>query len=173
MGFEFFQLVFLDGEGNGVDAQPGIHIGRIGFDIIDFQADFPKRGDEVLVQISREKSMKALSEFLRPEFINRVDAVVQFNSLTEENFKDIAGLMLTELKESMAGRGMNLTWTEQVPEWLCEKAFSPAYGARNLRRTIETEIEDKIAAAILKDYERGITQVGLYAEDGQILIRTL
>ena len=124
-------------------------------------------------QISREKSMKALSEFLRPEFINRVDAVVQFNSLTEENFKDIAGLMLTELKESMSGRGMNLTWTEQVPEWLCEKAFSPAYGARNLRRTIETEIEDKIAAAILEDYERGITQVGVYAEDGQILIRTL
>ncbi len=124
-------------------------------------------------QISREKSMKALSEFLRPEFINRVDAVVQFNSLTEENFKDIAGLMLTELKESMYGRGMNLTWTEQVPEWLCEKAFSPAYGARNLRRTIETEIEDKIAAAILEDYERGITQVGVYVEDGQILIRTL
>ena len=124
-------------------------------------------------QISREKSMKALNEFLRPEFINRVDAVVQFNSLTEENFKDIAVLMLTELKESMADRAMNLTWTEQVPEWLCAKAFSPAYGARNLRRTIETEIEDRIAAAILQDYERGISQVGVYVEEDQILVRTL
>ena len=124
-------------------------------------------------QISREKSMKALNEFLRPEFINRVDAVVQFNSLTEENFKDIAVLMLTELKESMADRAMNLTWTEQVPEWLCGKAFSPAYGARNLRRTIETEIEDRIAAAILRDYEHGISQVGVYVENDQILVRTL
>ena len=60
-----------------------------------------------------------------------------------------------------------------MPEWLCEKAFSPAYGARNLRRTIETEIEDRIAAAILQDYVRGISQVGVYAENGQILVRTL
>ncbi len=100
---------------------------------------------------TREKAMKALQDFLRPEFINRVDEIVYFNKLTEENFRSIANLMLTELKDVMAERGMTLSWDERVIDLLVKKSFSETYGARNLRRTLQKDVEDAIAAALVAE----------------------
>ena len=122
---------------------------------------------------NRDKAMKALSNFLRPEFINRVDEVVHFNHLTEENFMDIAKLMLTELRDAMKNKGMNLIWNDEVLEWLKSKAYSVTYGARNLRRTIQKEIEDRIASAIIANYEQKFTQIGLSVEDDQLKVLTM
>ncbi len=99
---------------------------------------------------TRERVMKALNEFLRPEFINRVDEIVYFNRLTEENFRAIAGLMLTELRDTMAERGMTLAWDDAVVDALVKKSFSETYGARNLRRLIQKEVEDAIAAKVVE-----------------------
>ena len=85
----------------------------------------------------KEKTMKALSEFLRPEFINRVDEIITFNHLTEENFLGIADIMLTELKQSLQARGLDISWNDELCHYLVKKAFSTVYGARNLRRTIQ------------------------------------
>ena len=93
--------------------------------------------------------MKALSEFLRPEFMNRVDEIVCFNQLTEENFAAIAVIMLRELKDALATRGIDLTWSEDIPAWLVRKGYSVTYGARNLRRLIQKEIEDPAAEAVI------------------------
>src|SRR5699024_8940886 len=90
----------------------------------------------------RERAMKALGDFLRPEFINRVDEIICFNRLTEENFRAIAGLMLAEVRELMREKGMELSWDESVLDYLVKKSYSQTYGARNLRRTIQKDIED-------------------------------
>ena len=102
------------------------------------------------VSANRDKTMKALSDFLRPEFINRVDEIVYFNQLTEENFRGIAELMLTETKEAMADRGMSLTWNDTLIDYLVKKSYSATYGARNLRRTIQKDVEDAVAAKIIE-----------------------
>ena len=120
--------------------------------------------------MDKEKSMKALRDFLRPEFINRVDEVVYFNKLTEENFRVIAELMLKELRDGMADRGIALTWDGSVVDYLVTKSYSVEYGARNLRRTIQKDIEDKIASEIIGNYESAITRVGVTAEGGAIKI---
>ena len=122
---------------------------------------------------NKDKAMKALGNFLRPEFINRVDEVVHFNHLTEENFMDIAKLMLTELRDSMKDKNMNLIWNDDVLQWLRDKAYSVTYGARNLRRTIQKEIEDRIASAIITNYEQKFTQIGLAVEDGDLKVMTM
>ncbi|MBQ8831047.1 MAG: ATP-dependent Clp protease ATP-binding subunit [Oscillospiraceae bacterium] len=122
---------------------------------------------------NKDKAMKALNNFLRPEFINRIDEVVHFNHLTEENFMDIAKLMLSELRDSMADKNMNLIWNDEVLEWLRDKAYSITYGARNLRRTIQKEIEDRIASAIITNYEQKFTQIGLAVEDGELKVLTM
>ena len=100
--------------------------------------------------MSRNKAMKALSDFLRPEFINRVDEIICFNRLTEENFRAIAGLMLTEVRELMREKGMELSWDESVLDYLVKKSYSQTYGARNLRRTIQKDIEDAMASVIVR-----------------------
>ena len=122
---------------------------------------------------NKDKAMKALNNFLRPEFINRVDEVVHFNHLTEENFMDIARLMLTELRDAMADKNMNLIWNDDVVEWLRDKAYSVTYGARNLRRTIQKEIEDRIASAIISNYEQKFTQVGISVENDELKVLTM
>ena len=99
--------------------------------------------------LSKDRSMKALSEFLRPEFMNRVDEIICFNQLTEENFAAIAVLMLQELQEALATRNIVLTWAEDVPALLVRKGYSVTYGARNLRRLIQKEIEDPAAEAVI------------------------
>ena len=119
---------------------------------------------------NRERVMKALNDFLRPEFINRVDEIVYFNQLTEENFRAIAALMLGELRDAMASRGMTLRWDESVPAYLAKKSYSLTYGARNLRRTIQKEIEDRVASEIV-DVRRGrVSTVTLTADDSGVEI---
>ncbi len=105
-----------------------------------------------LSEQTQEKAVKALSEFLRPEFINRVDEVISFNKLTEENFRAIAGIMLTDLRQALSERGIDFTWDESVIDALVKKSYSVTYGARNLRRTIQKELEDPIAQKIIESF---------------------
>ena len=119
---------------------------------------------------TREKTMKALRGFLRPEFINRVDEIITFNHLSKENFLGIADIMLKELSDSLAGRGLTLTWEESVREYLVEKAYSVTYGARNLRRTIQKELEDPISERIIDSFETPISQISVRIESGEILV---
>ena len=105
-----------------------------------------------LSEQTQEKTVKALSEFLRPEFINRVDEVISFNKLTEENFRAIAGIMLTELHQALLDRGIAFLWDESVIDALVKKSYSVTYGARNLRRTIQKDLEDPIAQKIIESF---------------------
>ena len=123
-----------------------------------------------LSDMSRERAMKALNEFLRPEFLNRVDEVICFNQLTEENFRAIAGLMLTEVAEVIRERKLELSWDESIIDYLVQKGYSVTYGARNLRRLIQKEIEDTIAARLIEKRSEEVRQIRLSAVDGQVKI---
>ena len=118
----------------------------------------------------KEKTMKALSEFLRPEFINRVDEIITFNHLTEENFLGIADIMLSELKKSLLSRGLDLSWDEDVRSYLVKKAFSTVYGARNLRRTIQRDLEDPISERIIDSFEKPISAIRVKVAEEQIVL---
>ncbi|MBQ4321849.1 MAG: ATP-dependent Clp protease ATP-binding subunit, partial [Oscillospiraceae bacterium] len=122
---------------------------------------------------SKEKAMKSLSDFLRPEFINRVDEIICFNRLTEEHFRSIAALMLSELKDTMADRDIALEWEDTVIDYLVKKSYSVTYGARNLRRTIQKDIEDKIASVIIDNYALHITTVRVSVENEEIAIAAM
>jgi len=113
----------------------------------------------------KERTMKALREFLRPEFLNRVDEIITFNHLTEEHFLGIADIMLEELRTSLEGRGLSLTWNEDIRQLLVKKAYSVTYGARNLRRTIQRELEDPISEAIIDSFENPISSIRVYVEE--------
>ena len=114
--------------------------------------------------------MKALNDFLRPEFINRVDEIICFNKLTEENFRAIAALMLGEVRAPHGARsGMELSWDESVIDYLVKKSYSLTYGARNLRRTIQKDIEDAMAAVIV-DGKRGAVRAIKLSSDGEKVI---
>ena len=116
----------------------------------------------------KERALKALNDFLRPEFINRVDEIVYFNQLTEENFKGIAVLMLRELAGSLAEKGITFTWEESLLDYLVKKSYSAAYGARNLRRLIQKELEDTIAVRLIEGYQHPIAQMTALADQDQI-----
>jgi len=118
--------------------------------------------------MAKERTMKALREFLRPEFINRVDEIINFNHLTEENFLGIADIMLTELKDSLSARGLELTWEESLRQLLVKKAYSVTYGARNLRRTIQKELEDPISEKIIDSFENPISSIHITVEDDSV-----
>lgn len=118
----------------------------------------------------KEGTMKALQEFLRPEFLNRVDSVICFNHLTEENFRSIADIMLKELKDALKERGLDLTWEESLRDYLTKEAYSITYGARNLRRTIQTSLEDPIAEAIIDSFETPISSITVKIQDGKPLL---
>ena len=118
----------------------------------------------------REKAVKALNEFLRPEFINRVDEIICFRHLTEENIRAIAGLMLGELRDAMAERGTELTWDESVTNYLGEKGYSATYGARNLQRLIQKDIEDAIAEEIIDRRKSAAKHIALTVKDGKIVV---
>jgi len=126
--------------------------------------------NQTLNELGKEKALKALNDFLRPEFINRVDEIVYFNKLTEENFRGIAALMLTELKNVMAERNMTLTWDDALLDYLTKKGYSSVYGARNLRRLIQKEIEDIIASEIIDKHRGKISSVGLTVNNGAVSI---
>ncbi len=117
-----------------------------------------------------EKTMKALRSFLRPEFINRVDEIITFNHLSEENFLGIADIMLNELRDSLETRGLSLTWTDDVRKLLVKKAYSVTYGARNLRRTIQKELEDPISERIIDSFENPISSIQITVENDAILV---
>ncbi|MCD7860035.1 MAG: ATP-dependent Clp protease ATP-binding subunit [Firmicutes bacterium] len=119
-------------------------------------------------EATKDKTMKALSGFLRPEFLNRVDEIITFNHLTRENFLHIADIMLAELKGSLADRGLSLTWGEDLREFLAQKAFSTVYGARNLRRTIQRELEDPISELIINSFEHPISTISISIEEGEV-----
>ena len=122
---------------------------------------------------NRERAMKALGEFLRPEFLNRVDEVICFNRLDEQNFAGIARIMLSELQKSLEDKGLHFTWDEAVEEYLVKKSYSATYGARNLRRTIQKDLEDTMAAQIIDSYEHPVTQIRASMEDGKLVVRSM
>ncbi|MFQ7019062.1 MAG: ATP-dependent Clp protease ATP-binding subunit [Oscillospiraceae bacterium] len=121
----------------------------------------------------RERIMKALQDFLRPEFLNRVDEIVCFNHLTKENFAGIACIMLDELKASLGDKGYTLRYDEALVDYLVEKSYSLTYGARNLRRLIQKELEDPMAARIIDAFEHPITQISATVRDGAVQLYTL
>ena len=122
---------------------------------------------------NRDRAMKALGEFLRPEFLNRVDEVICFNRLDEQNFAGIAHIMLDELQKSLEDKGLHFTWDEDVEDYLVKKSYSATYGARNLRRTIQKELEDVMAAQIIDSYEHPVTQIHASVGDGKLVVRSL
>ena len=123
-------------------------------------------------QMAQEKAMKALRQFLRPEFINRVDEIITFNHLTEENFLGIADIMLAELKENLSDRGLTLTWDDTLKPYLVKKAYSVTYGARNLRRTIQRDLEDPISVKIIDSFETPISSIHISVDADQVLVTT-
>ena len=124
-------------------------------------------------QQDSEKAMKALQQFLRPEFINRVDAVITFNRLSEKDFQSIARIMLDELRDSLKEKGITFTYDATLVDFLTKKSYSRTYGARNLRRTIQKELEDPMATKIINSYEEPIIGINAAAENEHVCLQTL
>ncbi len=121
----------------------------------------------------KERTMKALRDFLRPEFLNRVDEIICFNHLSKENFAGIARIMLEELCKSLSDKGYTFHYDDALVDYLVEKSYSMTYGARNLRRLIQKELEDPMAARIIDSFENPITQISATAADGAVQLYTL
>ena len=120
--------------------------------------------------MGQARAMKALNDFLRPEFINRVDEIVYFNKLTEDDFRRIAELMLGETKAAISESGIALTWDDSLIDYLVEKSYSVKYGARSLRRTIQKDVEDPVAAKIIEKHGENVGRIRLSAADGKVKI---
>jgi len=118
----------------------------------------------------RERTMKALESFLRPEFLNRVDEIVYFNKLSEDNFKAIADIMLGELRDNLKEKGITFTWDEAVLKYLVKKSYSQTYGARNLRRQIQKDLEDQIASRLIDGYLNPVSRLSATAGPEEILV---
>ncbi|WP_295735558.1 ATP-dependent Clp protease ATP-binding subunit [uncultured Oscillibacter sp.] len=129
--------------------------------------------DRSLSQQDSEKAMKALQQFLRPEFINRVDTVITFNRLSEKDFQSIARIMLDELRDSLKEKGITFTYDATLVDFLTKKSYSRTYGARNLRRTIQKELEDPMATKIINSYEEPIIGINAAAENEHVCLQTL
>ena len=129
--------------------------------------------DRTMNEKDADRAMKALQQFLRPDFINRVDAVITFNRLTEEHFQSIGRILLDELKASLKDKAIACTYDDALVEYLTHKSFSRTYGARNLRRTIQTELEDPMATRIIESYDNPVTQVKATVENGEVKLYTL
>ncbi len=123
-------------------------------------------------QQSKERAMKALEDIMRPEFLNRIDEIIAFNQLTEADFRRISTIMLGELRDTLSDKGIRLTWDDSLLDWLTEKSFSIKFGARNLRRLIEKEIENPLATAIVTG-DRPLTGAYLRAADGKMVLETI
>ena len=122
---------------------------------------------------NKDKAMKALQQFLRPEFINRVDEVVCFNQLSEENFRSIAQIMLKELQQVLKEKNLTFLWDDSVLDCLVKHSYSAAYGARNLRRCIQKNLEDPIATRIIESYLHPISALKAVVEEDQIKILSM
>ncbi|MBR6053075.1 MAG: ATP-dependent Clp protease ATP-binding subunit, partial [Clostridia bacterium] len=128
---------------------------------------------ETAEQQGKIKTENALSTFLRPKFLNRVDAIVTFRSLDRNDFLRIASIMLNDLKDVLDKKGVRMTWDDRVPAVIAERSFSIKFGARNMRRFIETEVEDPIANAMIANYASGVAGVHLSDKDGKIEVSAL
>ncbi|MBQ7357995.1 MAG: ATP-dependent Clp protease ATP-binding subunit, partial [Clostridia bacterium] len=133
--------------------------------VVGFLPDETKGNDE--------KTEKALSTFLRPEFINRVDEIITFNSLTKADFAQIAKIMLGQLSDLLADKGIKLDFTDEAAAYVAEKSYSQKYGARNMRRYIQKHIEDKLAELIISDYEKSVSTAKIFVRDGELAIECL
>ncbi|MBQ9544592.1 MAG: ATP-dependent Clp protease ATP-binding subunit, partial [Clostridia bacterium] len=122
---------------------------------------------------AEEKTQKALNEFLRPEFINRIDEIITFNPLGIEQFKAIARIQLGDLASALKEKEISLSWDDSVADFIAEKSFSEKYGARNLRRFIQTEAEDRIAAQIIDSYQSRPSGVKLTVEDDRLSVKLI
>ena len=123
-------------------------------------------------QQSKERAMKALEDIMRPEFLNRIDEIIAFNQLTEADFRRISTIMLSELRDTLSDKGIRLTWDDSLLDWLTEKSFSIKFGARNLRRLIEKEIENPLATAIVTG-DCPLTGAYLRASEGKMVLETI
>ena len=121
-------------------------------------------------QMGREKAMKALESFLRPEFINRVDEIIYFNQLTEENFQQITRIMLDELAGAMEEKRISLRYDDKLVDYLSHKSYSLTYGARNLRRLIQKELEDAIAVRIIDSYQQPLTEITATSDGERVIL---
>lgn len=133
--------------------------------IVGFSSD---RGEQ-----SRESTEKALSDFLRPEFLNRVDEVITFNRLTNDDFSHIAQIMLGQLSSLLEERGITLMFTADAAELIAQRSFSEKYGARNMRRYIQKNVEDRLAQILIEDYDRHISTAKIFVRDGELTIECL
>ena len=161
--------VATDSQGRKVSFQSSIIImtSNAGSDRSEGSMGFGKTAS----QQGRDKALKALSEIMRPEFINRIDEVIAFNQLSEDNFKEIAKIMLGELTASLKDNGVTFTYDADVLDYLVKKSYSIRYGARNLRRTIQKDIEDKVAFKIVSSYMSPIAEVHVSVENDEICVK--
>ena len=120
-----------------------------------------------------EKTKKALESIMRPEFLNRVDEIITFNSLSLENFENIAKLMLNELQSTLSEKGISVKYDDSAIKYLAKKSYSVKYGARNLRRLIQKEIEDAVASIIVSRYDNPVSGISISAPDGELEIKTI
>ena len=121
---------------------------------------------------NKEKALKALREFLRPEFLGRVDEIVVFNDLDEEAFRKIAVLMLDEFKEPLRDKGITFEYTEDAVAELARQSVGGTRGARDLRNNIRRKVEDKIAETIIDHIDTPVTSITVEAKDGDVTLIT-
>ncbi len=124
-------------------------------------------------EAAEAKTEKALSSFLRPEFINRVDEIITFRSLSSDDFSKIAEIMIKELRDVLAEKDITLTWSEEALSFIAESSYSSKFGARNMRRFIQTNVEDKLAELIISDYKRSYTQAYIGVHGGELSINCM
>ena len=122
---------------------------------------------------ARDKAMRALEQLMRPEFLNRIDEIIAFNQLAKEDFAKIAGILLGDLRDSLSKRGIRLTWDGSLTDYLVEKGYSLKFGARNLRRLTEKEIENALALEVIAAGERRLAGAHLSAENGELKVQTI
>ena len=119
------------------------------------------------------RAVKALEEIMRPEFLNRIDDIISFSHLTKEDFRGIAAIMLGQLRDTLAENNIRLTWDDSLVDYLIEDSFSVKFGARNLRRAIEKQVEDELANRFIAAWEHPLSGAHVSAADGKILVQTI
>jgi ATP-dependent Clp protease ATP-binding subunit ClpB len=120
--------------------------------------------------IEQSKTQKALESFLRPEFLNRIDEIITFRSLDEDDFVKIAAIQLSDLRSALSERGIALNWTDDAAALLAKKSYSRKFGARNLRRVIQREVEDALASKLISDYSTGISAASISTNGDELVI---
>ena len=120
--------------------------------------------------VAKDRTEKSLSTFLRPEFINRIDEIITFRHLDKSDFVKIADIMLSKLRYHLAEKGIKLVYNEDVLKLIANESYSEKYGARNMRRYIEKQVEDKLAAVILDNYSNGLSGISLIVVDNDIKV---